>query len=85
MISNFPIRNANKTIDISYMFFNCSNLKILPTNFGFNEDLITDISYMFYNCKYINKIKISTFLDINHYKNANKTEILTGLNKNNNC
>ena len=84
-ISNFPIRNANKTIDISYMFFNCSNLKILPTNFGFNEDLITDISYMFYNCKYINKKMISTFLDINHYKNANKTEILTGLNKNNNC
>ena len=67
------------------MLYNCFKLEILPNNFGFNEDSIIDISYMFYNCKQLNVEAISQFLDINHYKNANKTEILEGWNKNNNC
>jgi len=84
-ISNFQIRNDNNINDISYMFYDCVELEKLPDNFGFNEDSITDISYMFYNCNKIKEEKISSFLDINHYKNAIKTEILKGLNKNVEC
>jgi surface protein len=83
-ISNFEIRNDNNIRDISYMFYNCFKLEILPRNFGFNEDSKDDISYMFYNCELIKEENIPIFLDINHYKKAVKTEILKGLNKNNN-
>ena len=84
-ISNFPINNANKVKDISFMFYDCFKLEKLPTNFGFNEDPIINISCMFYNCKKLNEEKISSFLDINHYKNADKTGILKGFNENSNC
>ena len=67
------------------MFYNCSKLEKLPTNFGFTEDSITDMSYMFYNCEKLNEEKIPYSLDINNYKNADKTEIFEGVNKNNNC
>ena len=50
-ISNFLIKDAPNVTDISYMFYNCIELKNLPEKLGFNENIITDISYMFYNTK----------------------------------
>jgi len=84
-ISNFSIENAPNVRDISYMFYNCINIDTLPKKLGFNENKITDISYMFYNTRLkIEAIK-SEFLDNNRYQKADKTEILKGINKNNNC
>jgi len=84
-ISNFLIKDAPNVTDISYMFYNCIELKNLPEKLGFNENIITDISYMFYNTKLKAKNIKSEFLDNNRYQNADKTEILNGLNKNSNC
>mgnify|MGYP002624806726 CR=1 FL=1 len=87
-ISNFRIEDAPKVTDISFMFYNCDILDTLPGKLGFNENIIKDISYMFYNTKLkeedIKYIK-SEFLENNRYQNADKTEILKGVNKNVNC
>ena len=84
-ISNFSIENAQNVTDISYMFYNCKELNTLPKKLEFNENIITDISYMFYKTKLKKKDINSQFLDNNRYQNAEKTEIIKGLNKSVNC
>ena len=62
--------NIEYVEDISYLFYNCVNLKaITPLNFNFND--VKNMEFMYYNCNKLNNIKIS----INTYNVLNMKSI----------
>ena len=56
-LSNFDTHNIT---DMSYMFYNCCNLKSLNL-FSFNTHKVTDMEAMFYECINLKTLDISEF------------------------
>ena len=54
---------------MSYMFYNCENLKNLVL-FSFSNKNIINMEYMFYNCKSLNNLDLS-FLNFKNVNNIN--------------
>ena len=66
-ISSIPkINNTNKSIDMSYMFFNCISIISLDLSY-FNTNNVIDMSYMFCSERYINGkyIGLSSLSELN--------------------
>lgn len=56
-LSNFDTSNVT---DMSFMFFNCQNLKSLNLS-SFNTNKVTDMGFMFYECINLKTLDISKF------------------------
>ena len=54
--------NTQNVTDMSYMFYQCISLEIMPEKLLWDTSKVTNMSYMFYECK-----KIETFPDISYW------------------
>ena len=64
---NFEKIQTTYSINISYMFYNCSKLTTIISKSS--NIKISDMRYMFYNCGSLNKVNISYFIGSNSYIN----------------
>ena len=49
-ILEIKLKGINNIVDMSYMFYNCSNLSNLPDISKWDTNNVTDMRYMFNNC-----------------------------------
>ena len=55
--------------DISFLFYNCSNLKALPEKLNFKTINLKEVRAMFYKCKSLEKIPDMSTWNFNKVKN----------------
>lgn len=69
-VSYFLKSSAHKTIkNLSYMFYNCTNLYRVSLQSCFNTKNVTNMSYMFANCTNLTEAKFSELLDVGNVIN----------------
>ena len=67
-IKNF-FKIGNNIKDVSFLFYECANLKKLPENFDFKADKLEKIKGMYYNCKSLEKIPDIPYWNLQNVKN----------------
>ena len=58
---NFISFNTNNVVNMKYMFYGCTKLKIINNLLCFNTSEVIDMSYMFYNCSNLTDLDLSSF------------------------
>ena len=71
-LTNWNIKSLE---NMSYMFYNCANLKIIKNIENWQLPNINDVSYMFYNCAKLD-VNLSNW-DLTNIKKSFKTGIVT--------
>ena len=63
-ISFNPLLNTSNIIDMNYMFYNCSSLKLIDFS-NFDTSKVSKMQYMFYNCYSLISVGLSKFDTLN--------------------
>ena len=53
--------NTEKVTDMSWMFYNCTNLTSVELSSSFNTENVTDMSYMFSGCSSLTELDLCSF------------------------